>query len=259
MAINNTQIKISKYSANGNDFVIFHQFKRDNFSDLAIKICDRHNGIGADGLIVLIPHEKYDFEWLFYNSDGSEATMCGNGTRATAHYAYQNSLADSKMQFLTGAGVISAEIMLKESPNLVKTELTPPKILQKNITEFDKNWWLIDTGVIHLTSFVDDLESFNLDEMRFLRQKYNANVNLASEKDGKIFIRTFERGVEDETLACGTGMASAFYRAFEEKIINEKESFVYPKSGDTLFLEKNDKTILFQGEVTHTFEAIFFI
>lgn len=252
--MNNNQVKISKYNASGNDFVIFHQFQREDFSKLAVEICDRHDGIGADGLIVLIPHSEYDFEWLFYNDDGSAAEMCGNGSRATAHYAFKNGLAGRNMQFLTKAGVISAEII---EQNIVKSELTPPKLLNKDILEFDKSWWLVDTGVPHLIHFTDDLESFDLKEAKFLRDKYNANVNFASEKDGKLFVRTFERGVEDETLACGTGMASAFYRAFEEKVISTKDSFVFPKSGDTLFLQRTDKTILFQGEVRHTFEALY--
>ena len=110
---------ISKYSANGNDFVIFHTFIKKDRSELAKKICHRQNGIGADGLIVLIPHDKVDFqgnqsnidfEWQFYNSDGSGASMCGNGSRACAHYAFVNELAPKSMKFLTGAGVIGVDV-----------------------------------------------------------------------------------------------------------------------------------------------------
>jgi len=81
-------LALSKYNASGNDFVIFHTFKEADFSDLAKRLCDRHRGLGADGLIALVPHGEYDFAWRFYNSDGSEAAMCGNGSRAAAHYAY---------------------------------------------------------------------------------------------------------------------------------------------------------------------------
>ena len=95
-----------KYSASGNDFVIFHTLVKKDYSDLAIKLCNRTEGIGADGLIVIVPNENQDFEWLFYNSDGSHASMCGNGTRACAHYAYTNMLAKTKMNFLNGSGVI---------------------------------------------------------------------------------------------------------------------------------------------------------
>ena len=96
---------VAKYSANGNDFVIFHTFDKRDRTELAKELCNRQNGVGADGLIVLIPHAKYDFEWEFYNSDGSLAAMCGNGSRAAAHYAYINDIAPKKMSFLTGAGL----------------------------------------------------------------------------------------------------------------------------------------------------------
>lgn len=120
---------VSKYSANGNDFVLFHTFVKKDRSELAKELCHRQNGIGADGLIVLLPHAKYDFEWQFYNSDGSEAEMCGNGSRACAHYAYINELTDNKMSFLTQAGVISAEV----DDSMVLSELTPPSVLEKDI------------------------------------------------------------------------------------------------------------------------------
>jgi diaminopimelate epimerase len=92
-------MNVTKYSASGNDFVIFHTFKKEDRSELAKKLCHRQEGVGADGLIVLIPHEIYDFEWQFYNADGSVAAMCGNGSRAAAHYAYSNGLADKEMKF----------------------------------------------------------------------------------------------------------------------------------------------------------------
>ena len=116
-------MQITKYNASGNDFVIFHSFQTFDRSELARKLCDRQKGVGADGLIVLLPHATYDFAWQFYNSDGSVASMCGNGTRACAHYAYTNQLADKTMRFLTGAGVISSIV----EGDVVETELTSPQ------------------------------------------------------------------------------------------------------------------------------------
>jgi len=165
-------VRVSKYSANGNDFVIFHSDKELDRSKLAKEICHRQDGVGADGLIGIIPHAKYDFEWQFYNSDGSTAEMCGNGSRAAAHYAYTHNLAPKKMAFLTQAGVIHAEV----EGDMVLSELTPPKILLQDIEFNGKNWWKIDTGVPHLVSFTDDIERFDIDEARQLRYKYNANV-----------------------------------------------------------------------------------
>ena len=87
---------VVKYDASGNDFVIFHSDQEKDYSSLAQKLCNRETGIGADGLIVIVPHDTLDFKWLFYNSDGSYAAMCGNGTRACAHYAYTHNLAPKK-------------------------------------------------------------------------------------------------------------------------------------------------------------------
>lgn len=240
-----------KYSANGNDFVIFHSDIKEDRTILAQELCHRQDGIGADGLIVILPHEEYDFEWQFYNSDGSEAEMCGNGSRAAAHYAYTKGLAPSKMKFLTGAGVISAHV----DGAMVLSELTPPVIIDTKIEFHGASWWKINTGVPHLVRFVDDIEEFSIQEARELRNKYNANVNIVYvNKDGNLQVRTYERGVEDETLACGTGMAACFYRALQEKKITNAVK-VFPKSGDTLYLGVNEKTITFQGKVKNTFSA----
>ncbi len=247
-------MKVAKYSANGNDFVIFHDDKKEERSELAKTLCHRQEGIGADGLIVLVPHEKYDFEWEFYNSDGSHADMCGNGSRACAHYAYNNKLAPAKMQFMTGAGVIGAHVIENTSKSgMVESELTPPEIIETEIEFNGHNWWLINTGVPHLVRYTDSIEAFDIEEARELRYVYNANVNIMHEEERNLKVRTYERGVEDETLACGTGMAACFYRAYKEgKVKNNIE--VYPISGDTLYLGVNDKTITFKGKVKKTFE-----
>jgi len=240
---------IAKYSANGNDFVLFHAFNKKDRSQLAIELCNRQSGIGADGLIVLIPHPTLDFEWEFYNADGSTAEMCGNGSRACAHYAVRFGLAPERMTFLTEAGEINAVV----DAEMVQSDLTPPKILDKTIEHGGKRWWLLDTGVPHLVTFDADIDNFDTVEARELRHQYNANVNSAKvQADGTIRVRTYERGVEDETLACGTGMAACFYRANQEGLVSESTE-VYPTSGDTLYLGLVDGTITFKGEVTPTF------
>jgi len=241
---------MSKYSANGNDFVVFHSNDKIDRSELAKTLCHRQDGIGADGLIVLVPHAEYDFEWQFYNSDGSTAEMCGNGSRACAHYAYRHDLAGKNMSFLTEAGVISAEV----NGDMVLSELTPPKILEKDIEFGGKNWWKLDTGVPHMVSFTENISEFDIKEARELRYAHNANVNIAYVDGENLKVRTYERGVEDETLACGTGMAACFYRALQEGMVGENIE-VYPRSGDTLYLGVNDKTITFRGAVKNTFET----
>lgn len=245
-------LQIAKYCASGNDFVIFHAFEKSDRSGLARTLCDRQNGIGADGLIVLVPHGEYDFEWEFYNADGSTAAMCGNGSRACAHYAYRFGLAPERMAFLTGAGVIKAHV----EENMVQSDLTPPQIVHQEIEEAGMRWWLIDTGVPHLITFDADIGHFDIDLARTLRHKYNANVNIAARnEDGTLRVRTYERGVEDETLACGTGMAASFYRANQEGLVSNTAQ-VFPKSGETLYLGLEEGVITFKGEVKGVFETL---
>ena len=245
-------LQIAKYCASGNDFVIFHAFEKGDRSTLAQTLCDRQNGIGADGLIVLIPHAQYDFEWEFYNADGSTASMCGNGSRACAHYAHRFGLAGSAMAFVTGAGVINAHV----EGNRVQSDLTPPHILNQAIIEEGMTWWLIDTGVPHLITFDADINHFDIALARKLRHRYNANVNIAHiNEDGTLRVRTYERGVEDETLACGTGMAASFYRAYLEENVHASTQ-VFPKSGETLYLGLERGTITFTGDVKGVFETV---
>ena len=242
---------VTKYSANGNDFIIFHAQGREDRSELAKKLCHRHNGVGADGMVVLIPHRDYDFEWEFYNADGSEAAMCGNASRAVAHYAHEKGISkENKSEFLTGAGVIRATI----NGNYVVSDMVKPQIMDKNIEEFGKSWWLIDSGVPHLVTFQENIDEFDIDEARELRYKYNANVNIATIKDNDLFVRTYERGVEDETLACGTGMVACYVRAHLEKKLGDTAR-VYPKSGDELWLSFENGKYRFGGQVTKTFIA----
>lgn len=247
-------MQFSKYSASGNDFVIFHTFIEKDRTNLAKKLCDRHSGIGADGLIVILPgkNNEYDFKWQFYNNDGSVANMCGNGSRAVAHYAYNNGLCNNKMKFLTGAGIIEANV----TENIVESTLTETKIFDESFEEEGLNWSFYDTGVPHLVTFVSDLNLYNQNIAKKMRDKYNANVNFAKIKDDKIFVRTYERGVEDETLACGTGMCASFLKAKELGLVGEKVT-VIPKSGEKLEISLKNNRLYFKGRVLHTFDACY--
>ncbi len=240
----------TKYSASGNDFIIFHTFKEGDYSKKAIELCNRTEGIGADGLVALVPSNEADFKWLFYNSDGSEASMCGNATRAVAHYAYNNKLAPSSMKFLTKAGLIESIV----TDDIVQTQMTKPKVIKESFKQYGFTWYLIDTGVPHLVTFVDDLEKYDHELCKKMRYEHNANVNFAKIEDKKIKVRTYERGVEDETLACGTGMVACFLRAFDLKLV-ETKALVYPKSNEQLTISKEDEKIFFKGAVKKVFTA----
>eukprot|EP01003_Olkasia_polycarbonata_P003273 NODE_188_length_1274_cov_100.746939_g155_i0.p2 GENE.NODE_188_length_1274_cov_100.746939_g155_i0~~NODE_188_length_1274_cov_100.746939_g155_i0.p2 ORF type:complete len:181 (+),score=31.68 NODE_188_length_1274_cov_100.746939_g155_i0:79-543(+) len=152
------------------------------------------------------------------------------------------------MQFLTGAGKIESIV----DGDVVETQLTTPQILKEEFEEEGFTWWLVDTGVPHLVTIVDDLEKYDHDLCAKMRYAHNANVNFIKIDDGKIFIRTYERGVEGETLACGTGMAAAFLRANNLNLVDNK-TFVYPKSKEELTLSINDNNLFFKGAVKKSF------
>ena len=244
-------MRVTKYNASGNDFVIFHDSIKKRRNELAKLLCNRHEGVGADGMVVLVPHTKYDFEWEFYNSDGSEATMCGNATRAVAHYAIEHGISiNGKAEFLTGAGVINVKV----NGDYAVTDMLEPKILQNEIEEFGQKWWLMDTGVPHLVTEVKKIDNFNLLEASELRKKYNANVNIYFLDENSMYVRTYERGVEDETLACGTGIMASFVKAHNEKRIKDLTP-VFPKSNEELYAEYNEGIYKFGGKVSKVFEA----
>ena len=242
---------VTKYSANGNDFILIIRKKKKDRSKLAQRLCHRQNGVGADGLVVVMPHPEYDFEWDFYNADGSRATMCGNASRAVAHYAMGKGIsADGKAEFLTGAGIIRATV----NGNYVVSDMTKPTILSQELEEDGEVWWFVDTGVPHLVAIRDDIEEFDLEQAKRLREKYNANLDICRVEENTLYVRTYERGVEDETLACGTGMVACFLRANLEKLVDNNVR-VFPKSGDELYVSLEDGTFRFGGEVTKTFVA----
>jgi diaminopimelate epimerase len=242
---------VTKYSASGNDFVMFVAQEKADRSALAKKLCHRQNGVGADGMVVVLPHPEYDFEWEFYNADGSVADMCGNASRAVAHFALEKGIAkDNKTEFLTGAGVIRATI----NGLYVVSDMVPPDIISDDIEEYGERWWLINSGVPHLVALRDNIDDFNIEEARILRHKYNANVDICTVKDNVLYVRTYERGVEDETLACGTGMVACFIRYHKEGKVSDQMK-VHPTSGEELYVSCEEGVYRFGGKVTKTFIA----
>ena len=242
---------VTKYSANGNDFVICIAQEKKDRSALAKTLCHRQNGVGADGLVVVLPHENYDFEWEFYNADGSYADMCGNASRAVAHFAHEKGIAkDNKAEFLTGAGVIRATI----NGLYVVSDMTEPDIIRTDIEEEGENWWLINSGVPHLVCVRDSVDDFDIEKARALRHKYDCNVNICKLDGDTMYVRTYERGVEEETLACGTGIVACFIRNHKEGKITHQVK-VFPRSGDELYVSYEEGVYKFGGKVTKTFVA----
>lgn len=253
---------ISKYCANGNDFLIFHTFNNIlnfNKSEFAIKICNRHYGIGADGLVILVPSDisNVSYKWEFYNSDGSIANMCGNASRAVSLYAYLNKLAYAKHSFLSGAGVIDTEILELRGVNsaVVKSKLGKFKVLGHFVEErygVILECDLVDMTIPHLVCIVNNVKDYrklikDVEFLSMLRHKYNANVNIAlKDEENKIYYSTFERGVEGITQACGTGACAVFAIAneFDKKLV------LIPPSKEELIVECCNGDIYFSG-LTH--------
>jgi diaminopimelate epimerase len=235
-----------KMSASGNDFIVIDN--RDgrvnrSFPDVigfVTKICRAHHSVGADGVILIENSEKHDFAWRFFNADGSEAEMCGNGGRCAARFAYINGITKEKMAFETIAGVIKAEV----NGMRVKLELTAPVDLKLDyaVGLEEKELFLssVNTGVPHAVLLVDDLDHMPVDELgRRIRHhkvfgEKGTNVDFVEVIDrGHLKIRTFERGVEGETYACGTG-AVAVGVILKEKGLVESPVSIRTKGGETL-------------------------
>jgi len=171
--------------------------------------------------------------------------MCGNGTRAVAHYANSKKIIGNFTKFLTGVGDISCTI----DANIVETQMTPPKEIKSTFEQYGLKWWLVDTGVPHLVTVVDNISKFDKNIASKMRYEYNANVNYMAIKDNnKLYVRTYERGVEDETQACGTGMVACFLRANHLNLISN-EVKVYPTSLEELTIREKNDTVYFKGKV----------
>ncbi|MGB3225237.1 MAG: diaminopimelate epimerase [Desulforhopalus sp.] len=238
-------IAFEKMSGTGNDFVIIDNrtagIPRDAQQDLARKICRRMFSVGADGLILIEESTVADFGWNFYNADGSVAEMCGNGSRCAARFAYRHNIAGKKMKLETLAGIVEAEIC--EEEDIVRVKMTRPFDFRLDISlqigDEERPVAYVNTGVPHAVIFVqeDDVPVKTWGrKVRFhqLFEPKGANANFVKLlPDGKLKVRTYERGIEDETMACGTGaVASALFASILKGIDSPVE--VVTSGGDVL-------------------------
>jgi len=202
-------IAFNKYQGAGNDFIIIDNregiFNPEN-SGLINRLCDRRFGIGADGLILINKIRGYDFEMVYFNSDGFESTMCGNGGRCAASFAIKSGIAGKKLIFRAVDG-IHAALSQEELIRLKMNDVNEPRSVRNN--------YFINTGSPHYVVFKKGLKSFDVyGEGKRLRWSNDftpggTNVNFVEIENNGIFVRTFERGVEDETLSCGTGVTAS--------------------------------------------------
>jgi diaminopimelate epimerase len=241
-------IEFFKMSGSGNDFILIDN--RDQLVEAAIgsqsvvdfvkAVCEAKVSLGADGLIMIQRSGKADFAWRFFNADGSEVEMCGNGGRCAARFAFIKGIAGAQMSFETLAGIIDAEV----KNDIVKLRLTDPFDLKtEEELLIDGQRHVVDsinTGVPHVVYFVEDVASFDVfDVGRKTRyhdhyQPRGTNANFVEPVDRHTLkVRTYERGVEDETLACGTGsVASALVASWKGLVDGPVDIRV--KSGETL-------------------------
>ena len=207
-------------SGSGNDFILIDN--RDGIVDdtyvkqLVVGACRRRMSAGADGLLLVEKSSRADFKWRFFNADGSRAEMCGNGARCASRYAYLTGITGPELSFETDVGVVTAEVIDEQ----VKIGMTDPTDLKENRTlllgETNLPYDYINTGVPHVVMMTDDIEGINVVEMGRALRHHEAfspagtNVNFVELiGNNTLVVRTYERGVEDETLACGTGCVAA--------------------------------------------------
>jgi diaminopimelate epimerase len=274
------RIHFYKMTGTGNDFILIDNRKRlidsDHCQAFVQNVCRHKLSVGADGVILIENDSEVDFRWRFFNADGSEPEMCGNGARCAARFAFLTGIVDTpRMAFRALAGIIKADLLDVK----VKVQMTPPHGLLTGLKleaagrSFDLDF--INTGVPHAVWFADDekeLESADVQHwgnaLRFHPrfQPAGTNVDFVYVRDPKyIVVRTYQRGVEGETLACGTGaIASVLISAAKGRVVSPVE--VKTRSGELLtiyfqltpssqHIDIQFKEVYLEGEALVAYEA----
>ena len=223
-----------KYQGTGNDFVMIDN-REENFPKnnkiLIAQFCNRRFGSGADGLILLENDPQYDFRMVYYNSDGRESTMCGNGGRCVVAFAKQLGIIEHKTLFIAVDGEHRATI---EGDNYVRLQM-------KNVTEVEehKGYVFLNTGSPHHVQLVKEVDTVDVkDEGATIRYgklyatQGGSNVNFVSKGENGFKVRTYERGVEDETYSCGTGVTAVAIALYHTKQTENQSITLHTRGGD---------------------------
>lgn len=265
-------VEFTKMVATGNDFVLLDnrgkkaEKKIGSLSKFAKTVCARRLSVGADGLLAVENSKQADIMMRIFNPDGSEVTMCGNGSRCAAYYTAQKGITKNRLSIETKAGILKAHV----GKNGVRIEMMEPKEFKSrfSIDVYDETFEVdfLHTGVPHVVYFVEDLESFDVKrfgkEIRFHKEfaSEGTNANFVKILDRHdIAIRTYERGVEEETLACGTGAVASAIVASELHSV-EPPVRVKTRGGDvlTVHFKKKDgryRDVFLEGEVRLVYEG----
>ncbi|MBL0308645.1 MAG: diaminopimelate epimerase [Bacteroidetes bacterium] len=254
-------VKFYKYQGTGNDFIMIDNREGlldRNHPELVRLLCDRRFGIGGDGLIYFQNKSGYDFEMVYFNSDGNESSMCGNGGRCLIRFVKDLGLISSQCRFLAIDGDHNGEILA--DGDVVLQMMDVPTI------ESFQNDFVLNTGSPHYVRFVEDVRKLNLvEEARKVRysprfEKEGINVNFVTRRsDQEIYVRTYERGVEDETLSCGTGVVASAI-AFAVSTIPSLSQIQVETPGGLLSVklqkaEAGYRNIFLQGPAKKVFEG----
>lgn len=256
-------IHFSKYQGTGNDFVIIDNrelhFPKENTA-LVNTLCDRKFGVGADGLILLENHPSADFRMVYYNADGNESSMCGNGGRCVVAFAKALKIISNKTSFEAIDGMHHATI---DTEGLVNLQMQDVTSLKKEAA-----YTFLDTGSPHHVELRDDVRAINVKEegaaIRYgeLYGSEGANVNFVTQKEANLYaVRTYERGVEDETLSCGTGVTAVALAMYEKGLANSQEIDLLVEGGKLRVTFKKGKKgyqeIYLIGPATFVFNGTF--
>ena len=251
-------LEFLKYQATGNDFIIV-DYRSNNFHHLntnRIKsLCDRNLGIGSDGFIEIYESNNFDFRMIYYNSDGKKASLCGNGTRCAVKYV-GNILKKEKVTFEAFDGIHVGYLNKNNEISIEMSDVKDFKIFH--------NYMLFETGSPHYVEFVDDIHQINVyEEGSKIRnsekfKKNGINVNFVQKiSDSEFFVRTYERGVENETKSCGTGSIASALAMFESKKTIQKNIKILTKGGYLVIAFEKVKNIYKKIKLTGSALKVF--
>lgn len=259
------KIEFSKYHGAGNDFILIDNTKEHiNLTNEHIShLCNRHFGIGADGLIYLLPSSEFDFKMKYFNADGKEGSMCGNGGRCISAFAFHILNLPRNFCFEAIDGIHRAEVLNHAG---TKFNISISMLDVTGIIE-SENYYFLNTGSPHYVEFIENPDSFDVAgqgkkirwDKRF--QPEGTNVNFVSIQDNHIYVQTFERGVENITLSCGTGItASAIAAALKNKVFSGDVNVVTRGGNLHVRFDKTGNTftnIILTGPAVKSFEGHF--
>ena len=254
------KIAFSKYHGAGNDFIIIDN--REGLFDVNVSLirnlCHRQFGIGADGLMLLENEPQADFRMRYFNSDGNESTMCGNGGRCITMFAHSLGLIKDQACFI---GIDGEHLAAINPDGIAKL-----KMKDVNRVDFDEEYYFLDTGSPHCVYFVENVDRVDVENRgKFLRNSFNierggVNVNFVQLTANGLKVRTFERGVEGETLACGTGSTAAAIAANIAFDTDNQPVVIEARGGELkVFFEKFNNNyfinIWLEGPAVHVFDG----